>query len=131
METWTNIKFDPPLNDALFSVEPPAGYQSQPALPVNFNLTPAEFTAKFLKIYADHMGGEFPPRLQDAMKLLSEKIKPKDATTPPTEEATQAFAEMMRHYPGLTVAKFKQAMVFSPASMDRMARHLQSLGLAE
>jgi adenylate cyclase len=48
-----------------------------------------------------------------------------------TEEATQAFAEMMRHYPGLTVAKFKQAMVFSPASMDRMARHLQSLGLAE
>jgi adenylate cyclase len=48
-----------------------------------------------------------------------------------TEEARQAFAEMMRHYPDLTVAKFKQAMVFSPASMDRMARHLLSLGLAE
>jgi adenylate cyclase len=48
-----------------------------------------------------------------------------------TEEAKQAFAEMMRHYPDLTVAKFKQAMVFSPATMDRMARHLQSLGLAE
>jgi outer membrane lipoprotein-sorting protein len=88
VETWTNFKFDPPLNDALFSVEPPAGYQSQPSLPVDFNLTPAEVTAKFLKIYADHMGGEFPPRLQDAMKLLSEKMK-KDTTTPSTEEAAQ------------------------------------------
>jgi len=48
-----------------------------------------------------------------------------------TEEARQAFAEMMRHYPGLTVAKFEQAMVFSPATMERMARHLRSLGLAE
>jgi adenylate cyclase len=48
-----------------------------------------------------------------------------------TEEARQAFAEMMRHYPDLTVAKFKQAMVFSPATMDRMAQHLRGLGLAE
>ncbi len=48
-----------------------------------------------------------------------------------TEEARQAFAEMMRHYPGLTVAKFKQAMVFSGSTMERMAQHLQSLGLAE
>jgi adenylate cyclase len=48
-----------------------------------------------------------------------------------TEEARQAFAEMMRHYPGLTVAKFKQAMVFSSATMERMARHLRSLGLPE
>jgi adenylate cyclase len=48
-----------------------------------------------------------------------------------TEEARQAFAEMMRHYPDLTVAKFKQAMVFSEPSKDRMARHLQSLGLEE
>jgi adenylate cyclase len=47
------------------------------------------------------------------------------------EEAQQAFAEMMRHYPDLTVAKFKQAMVFSPTTMDRMARHLKGLGLTE
>jgi adenylate cyclase len=48
-----------------------------------------------------------------------------------TGEAKQAFAEMMQHYPDLTVAKFRQAMVFSPATMERMARHLRSLGLAE
>jgi adenylate cyclase len=47
------------------------------------------------------------------------------------EEARQAFAEMMRHYPDLTVAKFKQAMVFSQITVGRMAQHLQSLGLSE
>jgi adenylate cyclase len=47
------------------------------------------------------------------------------------DEARQAFSEMMRHYPDLTVAKFKQAMVFSAPTMERMARHLQSLGLPD
>ncbi len=47
------------------------------------------------------------------------------------EEAKQAFAEMLRHYPDLTVSKFKQAMVFSTPSMEGMARRLQSLGLPE
>jgi len=35
------------------------------------------------------------------------------------EEAEQAFAELMRYYPDLTISKFKQAMVFSPAVLDR------------
>jgi len=47
------------------------------------------------------------------------------------EEANQAFAEMLRYYPDLTVSKFKQAMVFSASSMEGMARRLQSLGLPE
>jgi adenylate cyclase len=47
------------------------------------------------------------------------------------EEARQSFAEMMRHYPDLTVAKFMQAMVFSAPTMQRMAEHLRSLGLPE
>lgn len=48
-----------------------------------------------------------------------------------TDEAKAAFAEMMRSYPGLTASKYKEAMVFSGATLDRMARFLQSLGLAE
>jgi adenylate cyclase len=47
------------------------------------------------------------------------------------EEAKQAFTEVMRHFPGLTASKFKQAMVFSAPTMERMARHLRSLGLPE
>jgi adenylate cyclase len=48
-----------------------------------------------------------------------------------TEEARQAFAEMMRHYPDLTVAKYKEAMVFSAAALERMGQNLRSLGLPE
>jgi adenylate cyclase len=47
------------------------------------------------------------------------------------EEAKQALAEMMRYYPDLTVSKFKQAMVFSNATMDRVANNLRKLGLPD
>jgi adenylate cyclase len=47
------------------------------------------------------------------------------------EEAKQAFAEMLRSYPDLTVSKFKQAMVFSNTTLDRMAENLRKLGLPE
>jgi adenylate cyclase len=47
------------------------------------------------------------------------------------DEAKQAFAELMRAYPDLTVSKFKQAMVFSPAVLNRMAENLRKLGLPD
>ena len=47
------------------------------------------------------------------------------------EEAKHAFAEMMRNYPDLTVAKFKQAMVFSAGPLNRMAENLRKLGLPD
>jgi adenylate cyclase len=47
------------------------------------------------------------------------------------DEAKQAFAEVMRNYADLTVSKFKQAMVFSPVSLNRMAENLRKLGLPD
>jgi adenylate cyclase len=47
------------------------------------------------------------------------------------EEAKQAFVEMRRSYPDLTVARFKQAMVFSTATLDRMAENLRKIGLPD
>jgi adenylate cyclase len=47
------------------------------------------------------------------------------------EEAEQAFAELMRRYPDLTISKFKQAMVFSPAVLNCMAENLRKLGLPD
>jgi adenylate cyclase len=47
------------------------------------------------------------------------------------DEAKQAFAEMLLSYPDLTVTKFKQAMVFSPAVLDRMGENLRKLGLPD
>ena len=47
------------------------------------------------------------------------------------EEAKRVFAELMRYYPDLTISKFKQAMVFSPAVLDRMTENLRKLGLPD
>jgi adenylate cyclase len=47
------------------------------------------------------------------------------------QEARQAFAELMRSYPDLTVTKFKQAMVFSESAKERMGEFLRKLGLPE
>jgi adenylate cyclase len=46
-------------------------------------------------------------------------------------EAREAYAHVMRTYPDLTVAKLRQAMVFSPAVLDRMAGNLRKLGLPD
>jgi adenylate cyclase len=47
------------------------------------------------------------------------------------EDAKKAYAVVMRSYPDLTISKFKQAMVFSPAALDRMAENLRKLGLPD
>jgi adenylate cyclase len=47
------------------------------------------------------------------------------------EEAKQAFTKMKRYYPDLTISKFNQAMVFSPAVLGRMGENLRKLGLPE
>src|SRR5665213_2425576 len=47
------------------------------------------------------------------------------------EEGRQMLAEMMRHYPDLTVSKYKQAMVFSPAVLDVMGENLKRVGLPD
>ena len=38
---------------------------------------------------------------------------------------------MLRGYPALTVSRLRQAMVFSPAFLDRMVDNLRKLGLPD
>jgi adenylate cyclase len=47
------------------------------------------------------------------------------------DEAKQAFAEIMRFYPDLTISRIREAMVFSPPFLDRMAANLRKLGLPD
>ena len=47
------------------------------------------------------------------------------------EEAKVEFAHLCSAYPGYTIAKFKKAMVFSPAVLDRMAAQLKTMGLPD
>ncbi|HVN01899.1 MAG TPA: TIR domain-containing protein [Caulobacteraceae bacterium] len=47
------------------------------------------------------------------------------------DEAREAYAQMLRTYPDLTASKFRRAMVFQPASLDRMVDNLRKLGLPD
>ncbi len=47
------------------------------------------------------------------------------------EEARASFAKLMAAYPDMTVRKFKEAMVFSPEALERLAVQLRRLGLPE
>ena len=47
------------------------------------------------------------------------------------DEAARAFDQMMRVYPDMTAAKFRQAMVFKTDAIDRMVANLKSLGLPD
>jgi adenylate cyclase len=47
------------------------------------------------------------------------------------EEAKVEFAHLCSAYPNFTIAKFRKAMVFSPAALDRMAASLKKAGLPD
>jgi adenylate cyclase len=47
------------------------------------------------------------------------------------EEAGVEFRKLMAAYPDLTVTKFRNAMVFTPAMLDRMGANLRMVGLPE
>lgn len=47
------------------------------------------------------------------------------------DEAREAYAQMLRVYPDMTAARFRQAMVFSPEVLDRMVGNLKKLGLPD
>ena len=46
-------------------------------------------------------------------------------------EAEEAFAKLTAHYPGLTIAKVRDAVPFAAGMVDRMADGLRRLGLPE
>lgn len=47
------------------------------------------------------------------------------------DEAAAEFNRLMAAYPDLTVTKFRNAMVFSPATMGRMCGNLKKIGLPD
>jgi outer membrane lipoprotein-sorting protein len=64
----TDFAIDPPLDEALFSLEPPEGYAVKAfELPSS---SPEEDVADYLRFFADRSGGAFPRRLTDFNELL-------------------------------------------------------------
>jgi adenylate cyclase len=47
------------------------------------------------------------------------------------EEARKSRAVLLEAYPGLTTARFREAMVFSPRVLSRISEQLRALGVPE
>ena len=47
------------------------------------------------------------------------------------DEAREAYAQMLRVYPGMTATMFRNAMVFSPPTLERIVANLKKLGLPD
>jgi outer membrane lipoprotein-sorting protein len=58
-----DFQIDPPLDDALFRFEPPAGYALSKGQ--NAGMSDDEAIAETLRTYAEHAAGAFPARLDD------------------------------------------------------------------
>jgi adenylate cyclase len=47
------------------------------------------------------------------------------------DEARESLAKLLVSNPGITIRKFREAMVFSPGTLDRMAAQMRALGVPE
>jgi adenylate cyclase len=47
------------------------------------------------------------------------------------EEAAAELERLYRFYPGITISKFREAMVFSPATMERITANLRKAGMLD
>ena len=46
-------------------------------------------------------------------------------------EARESIAKLLVSHPGITIRKYREAMVFSPSTLDRMAAQMRALGIPE
>jgi len=75
--TLDHIKLDVPLDDSLFSVDPPEGY-TVTQMPVSMSEPSEADVTKLFKEFADNSGGEFPASLRDP-KVMFQPIFAKAA----------------------------------------------------
>ncbi len=82
--TFSDIQLDPPLDDALFRLDPPEGYTLR-KVNARLHMTPEEAVARVLRNYTKASGGRFPAKLDDLddyVKVVSaanKKAMPKEA----------------------------------------------------
>jgi outer membrane lipoprotein-sorting protein len=72
---YSDFRFNPELDDALFSLEVPKGYKLH-SLEIE-DLPPEESLVQGLRSYAEISAGKFPARLQDASDLIDVVKNPK------------------------------------------------------
>jgi outer membrane lipoprotein-sorting protein len=105
--TMSEFRFNPKLDDALFSLEVPEGYKLQPV--ELENLTPEEHLVRMLRYCAETSAGQFPKRLDDTVALMMRRAKSKDRPEP---ESMRLAASIVRA--GMFVTSLKGAYGYRP-----------------
>jgi outer membrane lipoprotein-sorting protein len=93
--TLADIQLDQRLDDALFSLDPPAGYTLRKA-GANLIMTTEEAVVRVLRTYATRAEGTFPPSLDDlnAFRKAFSKQKAKSALEPEVFELAAAMGRV-------------------------------------
>ncbi len=105
--TTSDFQIDPEVDDALFRVDPPAGYAVRKAesnaleMDEKTFLNPEKATLALLRLFADKTGGTFPSRLDDLTEF--DKVFPKKQKLGELPDA-KTLAEL------LTVGRFMMAI---------------------
>ena len=88
---FSDIRLDPELDDALFSLDPPEGYRVR-KLGAKLDMTNEEAVARHLRTYAEASGGRFPARLDDFADwqkvVMAAAMKKGRAAAPKQEKGT-------------------------------------------
>ena len=112
--TFSDIRLDPELDDALFRLEPPAGYTLRKA-DARINMTFEEAVARWLRNYTKASGGRFPARLDDfddyaqgGLARPPKKAKAKEAKTKEAKGILDPAILRGRPSPGAFLAGFCQ-----------------------
>jgi outer membrane lipoprotein-sorting protein len=108
----SDFQFNPPLEDALFSLQPPEGYKLE-TMAIEA-LAPEAALVRLLRDYAGHAKGEFPKKLDDPAafgkaRFEAEGKKPKEK---PSAEDMQYVVNMTQAI--LFVNSLKKNYVYRP-----------------
>jgi len=93
-----DFAFNVDLDESLFSLEPPAGYTLD-VQQVDVTKTPEERLVESLRICADSLGGEFPPRFDMSyQKEIAQKIMKQRKAASPDETMMQTMRWWGEHF---------------------------------
>jgi outer membrane lipoprotein-sorting protein len=100
--TASDFQIDPEVDDALFRIEPPAGYALRKAtsdaleMDEKTFLNPENATAEFLREFAKKTGGAFPKKLDDLAEF--DTVFPKKPGALPDPETLRAVQSLTRFF---------------------------------
>jgi outer membrane lipoprotein-sorting protein len=128
--TLSDIRLDPELDDALFRLEPPAGYAIR-RIDAKLKMTIEEAVAHYLRTFTEASGGRFPARLDDTadlFKVMSARKKARENEPKPkdAQEIKKLETQAME-----LAASVAQVMAFCQQKKDQYGYKAEGVKLGD